>query len=110
MQKFMDDTFMLYNETGRRLYESCREIPIFDYHCHLSAKEIYENKKPSNLTELWLSGDHYKWRIMRAHGIEEEMIMKNSMLTPERCRRRWATLCSTGPIWNYSGIFISRMC
>lgn len=65
---------MLYNETGRRLYESCREIPIFDYHCHLSAKEIYENKKPSNLTELWLSGDHYKWRIMRAHGIEEEMI------------------------------------
>ena len=74
MQKFMDDTFMLYNETGRRLYESCREIPIFDYHCHLSAKEIYENKKPSNLTELWLSGDHYKWRIMRAHGIEEEMI------------------------------------
>lgn len=70
----MDDTFMLYNETGRRLYESCREIPIFDYHCHLSAKEIYENKKPSNLTELWLSGDHYKWRIMRAHGIEKEMI------------------------------------
>ena len=49
-------------------------MPIYDYHCHLSPKDIAENRKFNNITELWLEGDHYKWRGMRAHGIDEKYI------------------------------------
>ena len=49
-------------------------MPIYDYHCHLSPKEIAENRKFKNITELWLAGDHYKWRAMRANGIDERYI------------------------------------
>ncbi|KKK33593.1 glucuronate isomerase [Mesobacillus campisalis] len=75
MKKFMDENFLLNNETAVRLYHNyAKEMPIIDYHCHLSPKEIYENKTFKNITEIWLYGDHYKWRAMRANGIEEEYI------------------------------------
>ena len=75
MQKFMDDNFLLKNETAVRLYHDyAKQMPIIDYHCHLSPKEIYENKTFKNITEIWLYGDHYKWRLMRSNGIEEELI------------------------------------
>ncbi|WP_156183228.1 glucuronate isomerase [Mesobacillus campisalis] len=71
----MDENFLLNNETAVRLYHNyAKEMPIIDYHCHLSPKEIYENKTFKNITEIWLYGDHYKWRAMRANGIEEEYI------------------------------------
>jgi glucuronate isomerase len=71
----MDENFLLKNETAIRLYhEYAKKMPIIDYHCHLSPKEIYENKSFKNITEIWLYGDHYKWRQMRSNGVEEEYI------------------------------------
>jgi glucuronate isomerase len=75
MSGFMDENFLLKNETAVRLYHDyAKQMPIIDYHCHLSPKEIYENKTFKNVTEIWLYGDHYKWRQMRSNGIEEEYI------------------------------------
>mgnify|MGYP004476500685 CR=1 FL=1 len=75
MTTFMDKDFLLYNETAKILFHNyaCK-CSIFDYHCHLNPKEIAENKKFKNLTEIWLYGDHYKWRMMRANGIDEKFI------------------------------------
>lgn len=73
---FLSDDFLLTNQWSKKLYHSSAEkMPIIDYHCHLSPKEIYENKPFTNLTEAWLSGDHYKWRLMRACGVPEEKII-----------------------------------
>ncbi|MGW5887824.1 glucuronate isomerase [Priestia megaterium] len=75
MKKFMDDHFLLTNETAAHLYNTyAKDMPIIDYHCHLNPQEVYENKQFKTLTNVWLDGDHYKWRLMRANGIEEEKI------------------------------------
>lgn len=75
MKRFMDEDFLLNNQTAKVLYEKyAKDMPIIDFHCHLNPKEIYENKKFRNITEVWLGGDHYKWRLMRANGIEEKYI------------------------------------
>lgn len=75
MKAFMDDNFMLYNETAVHLFHAyAKEMPIFDYHCHLSPQEIYENRKFKNVTEVFLGGDHYKWRAMRGNGVDEAYI------------------------------------
>ncbi len=75
MRKFLDEDFLLYNETGKYLYHKYAEnMPIIDYHCHLDAKDIAEDKVFTNLTELWLSGDHYKWRLMRTDGADEKFV------------------------------------
>lgn len=78
MKKFMDKDFLLETSTSKKLFKMCCDEPILDYHCHLSPKEIAENKKYEDLTEMWLGknlqGDHYKWRMMRAYGIEERFI------------------------------------
>ena len=75
MKAFMDENFILSNETAQRLYhEYAADMPIFDYHNHLSAKEIYEDKQFGNISEVWLGGDHYKWRAMRTLGIPEEIV------------------------------------
>ncbi len=75
MKKFLDNNFLLKTETAIRLYHDyAKKMPIIDYHCHLTAKEIYENKNFNNITEVWLGGDHYKWRLMRANGVSEKFI------------------------------------
>ncbi|WP_353854588.1 glucuronate isomerase [Bacillus sp. Bos-x628] len=75
MKVFLDDQFLLNSQTAEKLYhEFAKDLPIIDYHCHLSPKEIYENKSFQNITEAWLYGDHYKWRVMRANGIPETHI------------------------------------
>ena len=75
MKAFMDDDFLLSNETAVKLYhDHAKDMPIIDYHCHLSPQEIYENKTYKNITEVWLYGDHYKWRAMRANGVEERFV------------------------------------
>lgn len=72
MKPFMDKDFLLDTETARHLFHDyCENLPICDYHCHLSPQEIYENKHPSDIAELWLKGDHYKWRAMRSCGVSE---------------------------------------
>jgi glucuronate isomerase len=75
MKPFLSEDFLLRTETARRLYHDFAEtMPIFDYHCHLPASEIAEDKNFANLTQIWLKGDHYKWRAMRAAGMEERFI------------------------------------
>ena len=75
MKAFMDENFLLTNETAVKLYHNeAKDMPIYDYHCHLSPKEIWEDKKYKNITEVWLYGDHYKWRAMRSKGIDEAYI------------------------------------
>lgn len=72
MRPFISDDFLLGNETAHMLY-TCHAAgqPIIDYHCHIPAKDIAENRRFRNLTEIWLEGDHYKWRAMRANGVDE---------------------------------------
>ncbi|MGC2477272.1 MAG: glucuronate isomerase [Candidatus Sulfotelmatobacter sp.] len=75
MKSFLDTNFLLSNEIAQRLYhETAAAQPILDYHCHLAAKDIAENRRFKNLHEIWLEGDHYKWRAMRANGVSEKYI------------------------------------
>lgn len=75
MKRFLDKDFLLETETAKRLFhEYAENMPIIDYHCHLNPKEIYEDMKYNNITEVWLCGDHYKWRQMRSNGVEEKYI------------------------------------
>lgn len=72
---FIHDDFLLHSETARRLYhEYAKDQPILDYHNHLPPEDIAQNRRFANLTEIWLGGDHYKWRAMRANGVEERLI------------------------------------
>lgn len=71
---FNDKNFMLKNEPAKKLYCKIAELPIYDFHCHLDPKEIFEDKVYEDIVDLWLGGDHYKWRLMRANGISEEEI------------------------------------
>ena len=70
----MKEKCFLEGKTALELYEKTKGLPIVDYHCHLSPKEIFEDKPFNNIGEIWLSGDHYKWRLMRTAGIDEEFI------------------------------------
>ena len=75
MNSLINDNFLLETNAARELYnEFAKDLPIVDYHCHIDAKEIAEDINFKNITELWLKGDHYKWRLMRASGIEEKYI------------------------------------
>lgn len=72
---YIKDDFLLENKTALRLYNDYAEnMPIFDYHCHLSEKQILENKRFNDVCEVWLGGDHYKWRLMRNYGVPERLI------------------------------------
>jgi len=75
MTAFMDENFLLENKVAKQLYHDvAATLPIVDFHCHIEAKQIYENKRFQSLSEAWLSGDHYKWRLMRANGTPEKVI------------------------------------
>lgn len=75
MKPFMDKDFLLSTPTAQKLYhEYAASMPIVDYHCHVSPQEIYEDKHFENISQVWLSGDHYKWRIMRSNGVDERYI------------------------------------
>lgn len=76
---FINDDFMLKNETAKKLYhEFAKDLPIIDYHCHIPPEKIAENYKFKNAYDLFLGGDHYKWRLMRSNGIDEEYITGNA--------------------------------
>lgn len=75
MKEFMDKDFLLETETAKKLYHDyAAKMPIIDYHCHINPQEIAENRQFKNITEVWLGGDHYKWRMIRSNGIAEEQI------------------------------------
>lgn len=79
MKTFLDEDFLLDTETAVELYrEVAKQQPIIDYHCHLSPEQIADNHRFETITEAWLSGDHYKWRAMRANGIPERAITGNA--------------------------------
>ena len=72
---YLKDNFLLTNKTAEKLYfDYAKDMPIFDYHCHLPEVQILENKEFNDVFEIWLKGDHYKWRLMRNYGIDEEFI------------------------------------
>src|SRR5574344_273259 len=72
MKAFMDENFLLQTETAQKLYhEHAAKMPIIDYHCHLNPQMVAENKRFESITQIWLGGDHYKWRAMRSNGVDE---------------------------------------
>jgi glucuronate isomerase len=78
MKKFIDENFLLNNKTAETLYHNyAKDMPIIDYHCHLPPDQIAADKNFENLTQVWLYGDHYKWRAMRANGVDEAYITGN---------------------------------
>lgn len=89
MKTFIDDNFLLQTETARQLYhEHAAKMPIIDYHCHLPPEQIAENKNFENLTQIWLYGDHYKWRAMRTNGVAEKYCTGNA--TDREKFQKWA--------------------
>lgn len=110
MKQFMDGDFILQNETAKVLFHNYADkMPIIDYHCHLSPKEIWEDKRFKNITEVWLGGDHYKWRLMRACGIEEKYVTGNAD-DKEKFFKFAQTLekCIGNPIFTWSHLELQR--
>ena len=110
MKPFIHDEFLLDNDYARQLYHTYAEhMPIIDYHNHLSPQMIAEDYHFSTITELWLGGDHYKWRALRANGIPEEYITGNA---PDREKfRMWAkTLPYTmrNPLYHWTQLELKR--
>lgn len=112
MKPFLDDDFLLSNETARRLYHDfAKDMPIIDYHCHLSPQQIFENTSFTNLTEAWLYGDHYKWRALRANGIEERFVTGCEGVTDYDRFEAWAkTVPQTigNPLYQWSHLELRR--
>ena len=72
---YIKDNFLLTTKSAEKLYfEHAKNMPIFDYHCHLPEKQLLENAEFNDVYEIWLNGDHYKWRLMRNYGVDEELI------------------------------------
>ena len=106
----MDNSFLLHNGLSKKLYESLKDLPIFDYHNHLSAKEIYENASYGNITALWLGADHYKWRLMRNCGVAEKYITEEGSSDYDKFKT-WAAIlpkCIGNVILNWSQMELSR--
>ncbi|MDO4626056.1 MAG: glucuronate isomerase [Pasteurellaceae bacterium] len=110
MKQFMGDDFLLSTDTAQTLYHHyAKNQPIFDYHCHLSPQEIAENKRFKDLSEIWLAGDHYKWRAMRTAGISEELITGNAAAYDKYLA--WAKtvpLCIGNPIYHWTHLELRR--
>ena len=110
MTPFMDENFLLKNEPARILYHDyAAGMPIMDYHCHLNPQEIYENRKFENLTAIWLGGDHYKWRLMRAGGVEEKYVTGDA---PDREKfQKYVEVLSRAignPLYHWSHLELQR--
>ena len=79
MKPFMDKDFLLHCDVAKELYHNhAAKMPIFDYHCHINPKDIAEDRQFNNITEIWLHGDHYKWRAMRTNGVQERFCTGNA--------------------------------
>jgi len=108
--KFMGEKFLLHNRAAQRLYRLFAEAaPIFDFHCHLSPKDIAENRQFGNLCEIWLEGDHYKWRAMRANGVAEKFC--TGAAAPFDKFRAWAaTVPHTlrNPLYHWTHLELKR--
>ncbi len=104
MKAFLDEDFLLSTETAKKLYhEYAAVMPILDYHCHINPEEIANDRKFDNITQVWLGGDHYKWRLMRANGIDEAFITGDA---PAREKfQKWAEtleIAIGNPLYHWS--------
>lgn len=110
MKVFMNEEFLLDNKTAEKLYHNYAEdMPIIDYHCHLDAEEIAKNKKYKNITEIWLGGDHYKWRALRANGIDEKYITGDA--DDKEKFLKWAETipyCIGNPLYHWTHLELKR--
>ena len=110
MTPYLHDDFILQTETAKTLYhEYAKDMPIMDYHCHLSPQEIAEDKRWETLTEIWLGGDHYKWRAMRTNGVTEEFCTGDAS-DWEKFEAWVGTLenCTRNPLYHWSHLELSR--
>ncbi len=110
MKTFMDEDFLLSTPTAKVLYHHYAEgMPILDYHCHISPREIYEDQRFDNITQVWLGRDHYKWRLMRANGVDENDITGDA---PDWEKfLRWAEtlpLAIGNPLYHWSHLELKR--
>ncbi|MFB9331075.1 glucuronate isomerase [Paenibacillus aurantiacus] len=112
MKPFLNDQFLLTNSVAEQLYhEHAASLPIIDYHCHLDPKEIYENKQFGNLTGIWLYGDHYKWRALRANGVPEQLVTGGEGVSDYDRFLAWAkTVPATlgNPLYHWSHLELAR--
>ena len=110
MKEFMGKDFLLNSETAKHLYHDyASKMPIIDYHCHISQKEIYEDRQFSTISEVWLGGDHYKWRQMRANGIDEKYITGDASDLEKF--KAWAKTLSHligNPLYHWSHLELQR--
>ena len=107
---FINEDFLLSTKTARKLYHKYAEAePIFDYHCHIPPADIAANRQFKNLFEIWLEGDHYKWRAMRSNGVAEKFVTGNA--TPEQKFNAWAaTVPQTlrNPLYHWTHLELKR--
>ncbi|MGI5883507.1 MAG: glucuronate isomerase [Candidatus Spyradocola sp.] len=107
---FLDEDFLLKTPAARILYHDyAADMPILDYHCHLSPQEIYENRSFSNIAQVWLGGDHYKWRLLRAGGVEEAYITGNA--SDREKFQKYAEVLSRSignPLYHWSHLELKR--
>jgi len=110
MQPFMNKDFLLQTETAKKLYHDyASQVPVIDYHCHINPQEIAEDKRFRSITELWLGGDHYKWRQMRSNGIEEKYITGDA--DDREKFRAWAKTLQKAignPLYHWSHLELQR--
>lgn len=110
MKKFMCENFLLSNDYAIKLYHDyAKDQPIYDYHSHLSATDLANNRQFNNLAQIWLEGDHYKWRAMRTAGVEEQLITGN--VSDEVKYQAWANTipkCIGNPLYHWSHMELQR--
>jgi glucuronate isomerase len=107
---FIGKNFLLQNEAAEELYHDyARDLPIIDYHCHLPPKDVADDRKYRNLSEIWLAGDHYKWRAMRSNGIPERLITGDA--SDREKFQAWAETmpkCLRNPLYHWSHLELKR--
>jgi len=110
MTPFMNKDFLLKTEAARKLYhEHAAAVPVIDYHCHINPQEIYEDKRYNTITEVWLGGDHYKWRAMRSCGVAEYYITGDA--TPAEKFQKWAETIPNligNPLYHWTHLELQR--
>src|SRR5690554_5000484 len=110
MKQFVDENFLLSTKTAQTLYHDyAAKMPIIDYHCHLPPQEIAENTQFENISQVWLKGDHYKWRAMRANGVDESYITGDK--SDREKFRKWAeTVPYTmrNPLYHWTHLELQR--
>lgn len=105
----LKDNYMLNCKAAKKLYNTVQKLPIVDYHCHLSPKEIFEDKPFSNIGEIWLGSDHYKWRLMRTAGIDEEYITGGTTFKEKFIKYCGALeFAANNPLYHWSHMELSQ--